>query len=358
MADNLPAALGFFSLAAVVIVVAASFLASAADVIASRMGLGRLWVGSLLLAGATSLPELVTAVAAALGGSAELAAGNILGANMLNMSNLAILLAFLGGREVFRQVAPQQTWVAGSAILLTSVATLFVATKIDFKILAVSIPAIAILVAYVIISRYLRKFSLEVEESTEEVEEPSHSLMWGWTVFTLAAAGVFVAGPLLAISAESIAEATGIGSSFVGVLGLALVTTLPELTTTFAAFRMKGLRPGHSQHLRHQLIQHHSPGRGGPGIHGRLSVQLHGHQHHQRRAFRSSADGHRHMAAGAEAPPQAVLADRAQPTPVCGDLPHRSVRGLSAELGVEASISVGEVRESPIQTVSGIYYGP
>ena len=58
-------------------------------------------------------------------------------------------------------------------------------------------------------------------------------------MFTLAAAGVFVAGPALAISAESIAEATGIGSSFVGVLGLALVTTLPELTTTLAAFRMK-----------------------------------------------------------------------------------------------------------------------
>ena len=244
MIDSLVFASGLFLLAAVAIVISASFLAASADVIADKMGLGRLWVGSLLLAGATSLPELVTAVAAAISGSAELAAGNILGANMLNMSNLAILLALLGGREVFRQVAPQQTWVAGSAILLTAMATLFVVTQIDFKVLAVSIPAIAILVVYLVISRYLRKFSMESMEAeeVEEVEEhggASHSLTWGWTVFTLAAAGVFVAGPALAISAESIAEATGIGSSFVGVLGLALVTTLPELTTTFAAFRMK-----------------------------------------------------------------------------------------------------------------------
>ena len=93
MVDSLAAASGLFLLAAVAIVISASFLASSADVIADKMGLGRLWVGSLLLAGATSLPELVTAVAAAIGGSAELAAGNILGANMLNMSNLAILLA-------------------------------------------------------------------------------------------------------------------------------------------------------------------------------------------------------------------------------------------------------------------------
>ena len=238
MIDSLPAASGLFLLAAVIIVVSASFLTAAADVIADKMGLGRLWVGSLLLAGATSLPELVTAVAAAIGGSAELAAGNILGANMLNMSNLAILLALFGGREVFRQVAPQQTWVAGSAILLTAMATLFVVTQVDFKILAVSVPAIAILVVYVVISRFLRKSSMEAEE-TEEHGGSTRSLAWGWTVFTLAAAGVFVAGPALAISAESIAEATGIGSSFVGVLGLALVTTLPELTTTLAAFRMK-----------------------------------------------------------------------------------------------------------------------
>ena len=116
---------------------------------------------------------------------------------------------------MFRQVAPQQTWVAGSAILLTAMATLFVIIQVDFKILAVSVPGISIFVAYVIISRYLRKFSMEVEE-VEEHGGSSHSLAWGWTVFTLAAAGVFLAGPVLAISAESIAEITGIGSSFVG----------------------------------------------------------------------------------------------------------------------------------------------
>lgn len=232
-------AFGLFFGAAVVIVIAASFLAAAADVIAARMGLGRLWVGSLLLAGATSLPELVTAVAASIGGSAELAAGNVFGANMLNISNLAIIMALLGGREVFRQLAPQQTWVAGAAILLTAMATLFAATRIDFKLLAISVPAIAIIVVYVIISRILRKMSMEGEESGEEEEEPAHSLAWGWGVFLAAAAAVFVSGPALAISAEAIADATGIGSGFVGVLAVAFVTTLPELTTTIAAFRMK-----------------------------------------------------------------------------------------------------------------------
>ena len=62
---NLQISILLFVLAAVAIVFSAVFLTTAADIIATRMNLGRLWVGSLLLAGATSLPELATAVAAA-----------------------------------------------------------------------------------------------------------------------------------------------------------------------------------------------------------------------------------------------------------------------------------------------------
>ena len=234
---SLAQAIGLFLAAAVVIIVAASFLTASADVIAIRMGLGRLWVGGLMLAGATSLPELATAVSAALFDSPDLAAANILGANMLNVSKLSVLMALFGGREIFRHLAPQQFWVAGSALLLTAMATLFAASQIDFKLMAVSIPAIAIIAVYVVISRILRQFSKE--SADEEVDEPAHSLKWGWTVFLAAAAAVLVSGIVLVINAEAIAHATGIGSSFVGVLGLGIATSLPEITATMTAFRMK-----------------------------------------------------------------------------------------------------------------------
>ena len=237
MTVNLPIAVGVFSLAAVVIVVAATFLTTAADIIASRMGLGRLWVGSLLLAGATSLPELATAVAAAMAGSATLAAGNMFGANMLNMSNLAILLALFGGRQVFQRLAPQQWLVATSAIAVTGIATLFAALKTDVTWLAISIPGVVILAVYLGLSGVLRQYSKGIEEP--EGEESSHSLRWAWMVFAACAAAIFGAGPLLAFTAQRIADLTGIGASFVGVLALALVTTLPELTTTYTAFRIE-----------------------------------------------------------------------------------------------------------------------
>ena len=237
MGVSLSIAIGLFSLASVSVVVAAIFLTTAADIIASRMGLGRLWVGSLLLAGATSLPELATAIAAALAGSADLAAGNMFGANMLNMSNLAILLALFGGRQVFQQVASQQALVAATAFALTALAALFAISKADVTLLEVAIPGVVIVGTYVVLSGVLRQFSIGIEEESDE-EEPSHSLRWAWVVFAFCASAIFVAGPLLAITADRIAELTGIGASFIGVLALALVTTLPELTTTFTAFRI------------------------------------------------------------------------------------------------------------------------
>ncbi len=236
MTADLPVSIGLFLLASVAIVVAAVNLTAAADVIAARMGLGRLWVGSLLLAGATSLPELATAIAAALAGSATLVAGNMFGANMLNMSNLAILIALFGGRQIFQVLAPQQRVVAISAIALTALATLFTALKTDITWMAVSLAGVVILTVYLVLSGVVRKYSQGIEEPEEE--EPAHSLRWAWIVFTACAAAIFVAGPLLAFTAQRIADLTGIGASFVGVLALSLVTTLPELTTTLAAFRM------------------------------------------------------------------------------------------------------------------------
>ena len=74
--------IGLFAVAAAVVVGAAAFLAKSGDVIALRTPMGRLWAGSLLLAGATSLPELVTNVTAVRIDAPSLAAGNIFGANM------------------------------------------------------------------------------------------------------------------------------------------------------------------------------------------------------------------------------------------------------------------------------------
>ncbi|MEE9324984.1 MAG: hypothetical protein V3U90_05500 [Dehalococcoidia bacterium] len=233
---ELPGALGLFFLTAIAVTAAGITLAIAGDVIALRTGWGRLWVGSLLIAGATSLPELVTTVTAVRIEAPALAAGNVLGSNMANMSILALVVALLGERQLFQRLLPQQGLLAAFAIALTGMATLFAALRPEAEWLGVSLPAVALIGGYVVASRILHRYGAGIPDL--EAPVASRSLRWGWIVFGISAAAIFVAAPFLAFSAQRIAELTGIAESFMGVLALAFVTSLPEMATTVTAFRM------------------------------------------------------------------------------------------------------------------------
>src|SRR5688500_15222942 len=80
-----------FAVSALVIGVAAVFLTRFADAIAELTKLGRLLVGSVLLAGATSLPELAVDVSAVRMGAADLAVGDLMGSSLVNLLILAVL---------------------------------------------------------------------------------------------------------------------------------------------------------------------------------------------------------------------------------------------------------------------------
>ncbi len=77
--------IGLFLLSAVVIVLAGTKLSHYGDRIAEHTGLGRLWIGAVLLAGATSLPEVFTAISAVLLDAPNIAVGDLLGAGLSNM---------------------------------------------------------------------------------------------------------------------------------------------------------------------------------------------------------------------------------------------------------------------------------
>ena len=108
-------------------------LAVYGDALASLTGWGRLFVGSVLVALATSLPELSTNISAVRldPPNPALAVGNVMGANMLNMFNISLVALMFGGKKFLDKVAPEQGILAALAILLTGMAVLFGAIKMD-----------------------------------------------------------------------------------------------------------------------------------------------------------------------------------------------------------------------------------
>src|SRR5512139_2620308 len=94
-----------FLISAALIVLAATQLAKYGDVIAIRTGLGGMFVGVILLAGATSLPEVLTTISSLSQGVPNLAAGNLFGSNMFNMLMLAVIDLADQQRRILRKAA-------------------------------------------------------------------------------------------------------------------------------------------------------------------------------------------------------------------------------------------------------------
>jgi cation:H+ antiporter len=116
------AILGYL-VSAAAIFVAAPFLARSADRLAEQTGLGGTFVGTTLVALSTSLPEVVTTLAAVRRGAFDLAIGNIFGSNVFNMVILAVVDLFQAG-PLFTELSPAHAVTAAWVILITAVAVL------------------------------------------------------------------------------------------------------------------------------------------------------------------------------------------------------------------------------------------
>jgi cation:H+ antiporter len=229
-----------FILSSALLVFAATKLAEFGDVIAERTGLGRLFVGTLLLAGATSLPELLTSINALSQGVPDLAAGNFMGSNMFNMALLGVLDMVGRQARVLRRVAMRHALTAGLAILLAGLAVFFILADVQARIGWVGLDSLLIAAVYVVGLRLIQINNPAAAEAPTEaaVAEGTPALYQALIGFGAAAALLVVVSPWLVSSSKEIARITGLGAGFIGTALVGVVTSLPEVATSIAAVRI------------------------------------------------------------------------------------------------------------------------
>lgn len=233
-----------FLLCLIIILFAGTKLARYGDVIAEKTGLGRVWVGLLLLAAITSVPEMITGVSSvALVGLPDLALGTLFGSNLFNLAILALLDAAHPYTPVLSVISLRQTLLAGGGIVLIAMAGLSILagdwlSGVSLGWLGIS--SIVIFIAYLLIIRRMYRHEQGKEPSPESgaPQYKNISLKTVWLRFSLAAAAIIAAGIWVSFIGKDIVEITGWGASFVGSLFLAISTSVPELVVTFAALRL------------------------------------------------------------------------------------------------------------------------
>lgn len=230
-----------FIVSAAAITIAATQLAKYGDVIALRTGLGGMFVGVLLMAGATSLPELLTSISSVRIGVLNLAAGNLLGSNMLNMFLLAMMDMVFYNQRILRSSLLRHALSGSLAIFLISLAIFFIMADLKAQIGWVGIDSLILIFVY-IAAIYLIQKNLDHLQTggKHKVEIPpgTPKLSTGIFGFLVAAGVLILVTPRLVTSSNQIAELTGLGDTFIGTTLVALVTSLPELVTSIAAARI------------------------------------------------------------------------------------------------------------------------
>jgi len=231
-----------FILTAAIVVAAAIKLAEYGDVIAVRTKLGGLFVGTIFLAGATSLPELIASISSFSLGAPDLAAGNFLGSNMVNVVLLALVDLINYQVPLLRRVALSHALTAALASVLMLIAAIFILADIDITIGWVGVESLALIGLYFggiwLIQRKNRGPVAATAATAVEPAPGFPSLKVGLAGFAAAGAVLVLVVPQLVASSTEIATITGLGTGFVGTALLSVVTSLPELLAALAAMRI------------------------------------------------------------------------------------------------------------------------
>ncbi|MEJ2207659.1 MAG: hypothetical protein P8129_01310 [Anaerolineae bacterium] len=228
-----------FIISSIVLVGAAIKLAQYGDVIAVRTRLGGMFIGVLLLAGATSLPEMLTMINSFRVEAPGLAAGNMFGSNMFNMFLLAVLDLLNQQARILRRVAMTHALTAALGSAMIGLAIFFILGDVDLRLGWMGVDSLTLVLVYV---GGIRLIQSNGQASSTAVELPPAGPtmpLWRALLGFLAATAVLVfITPYLVRSSSEIAEITGLGLGFVGTTLLAMVTSLPETVAVVAAARM------------------------------------------------------------------------------------------------------------------------
>jgi cation:H+ antiporter len=247
---SLPANLALFLAAAAAVWQAGVRLTHDVDVIAGRWGLERAFMGFLVLATATQLPEIVTNSTAALRGDGELVVNSMFGG--IGMQTAVLAAADLVAvRYTLTYLAESPFNLLQAAILVLLLGVLLAVTVPgDVALLpAVGLAPAALLGAYLaavyLLWRQQRRSAWQPAETANR-EGPAGTDGVAGAVSTrrligrcaMAGLVILLAGVVLVRTAEGVAVQSGLGTSFIGVTLLASATSLPELSTALAAVRL------------------------------------------------------------------------------------------------------------------------
>jgi len=251
---NFASNIAFFVFGVIAIWISGTKLAIYADEIGERTKISKAFIGGFLLAFTTSLPEIITTITASALDNPKLAVNNLIGGIPLQTCMLAVVDLFFVKGASLSYLIPTVSLVLTGIFLIIQLG--FIVFAYSFgeitSIFGVGIWPIVFFIFYIVMLKALH--SHQNNEKWTPVDIPSKELSKKLPslkkiakisnrrlgmCFFIACIIVLIAGWDVAYFADILSFQSGISSSFVGATFVALATSLPELSTTYGAIKIK-----------------------------------------------------------------------------------------------------------------------
>ena len=225
-----------FAAGLVCIIKGGDLFVDAAGWIAEASGIPKFIIGATIVSFATTLPEMLVSVFAALEGNADIAVGNAVGSVTANMG-LIMCLSLV----CMTCLMERRQFGVKACLLLAAILSLFGFTRDGRLSVAEGLLVLVIFAGFLAESL----ISARREQGTELKEDEERPAVSGKTVagnivkFVLGAAGIVLGAQLLIDNGSAIAALLGVPDAIVAATMIAVGTSLPELVTTLTAIRKK-----------------------------------------------------------------------------------------------------------------------
>ena len=237
-----------FTLCALAIIYSGSKLSKYGDILAEKTGLGRSFVGVVLLASVTSLPELVTGISAvAFVKAPDIAVGDVLGSCVFNLLILAMLDALHKPMPISTSAHQGHVLSAALGIVLLSIVSFNILLPQynaplgwigSGSLIVAAIYFLSLKLISVYEKKQLAKMLKGLPVELQYVDIPTRRIV---IFFILHSVVIVLAAAYLPAIGANIAVATGLGETFVGSIFMAMTSSLPEFVVCIAAIRMKAV---------------------------------------------------------------------------------------------------------------------
>ena len=225
-----------FAAGLVCIIKGGDLFVDAAGWIAEASGIPKFIIGATIVSFATTLPEMLVSVFAALEGNADIAVGNAVGSVTAN-TGLIMCLSLV----CMTCLMERRQFGVKACLLLAAILSLFGFTRDGRLSVAESLLVLVIFAGFLAESL----ISARREQGTELKEDEERPAVSGKTVagnivkFVLGAEGIVLGAQLLIDNGSAIASLLGVPDAIIAATMIAIGTSLPELVTTLTAIRKK-----------------------------------------------------------------------------------------------------------------------